>query len=162
MTFSHAVSCWTQLFRTTGALAARNRCFQCWSMISAVRGTRQIQRPARGASSATPTFRVLSSTASSDHLPGRFTMRNMTVSTCAYSDRISCNTAHNPTCGGAGGRGCSSPNRCALLQKDFISLEVSSSVWDCRLFRRPAKVLAKNAVFWPGYKKSVWSAEQGP
>src|SRR5215472_7704113 len=58
--------------------------------------------------------------------------------------------------------GCSSPNRCALLQKDFISLEVSSSVWDCRLFRRPAKVLAKNAVFWPGYKKSVWSAEQGP
>ena len=51
------------------------------------------------------TARLLASTASSDHLPGPFTMRNMTVNICAYSDRISCNTAQNPTCGGTGGRG---------------------------------------------------------
>src|SRR5262245_13343220 len=55
--------------------------------------------------SETTTFRRLGSTASSDHSPGPFTMRNMTVSSCAYSDRISCNTAQNPTCGGDGGRG---------------------------------------------------------
>src|SRR5215831_16533114 len=52
----------------------------------------------------TPTFRALS-IVSKDHLPGPFTMRNITVSNCAYSDRISCNTAQSPTCGGAGGRG---------------------------------------------------------
>src|SRR5215472_16341501 len=56
-------------------------------------------------SAETPAFRLLGSTASSDHLPGPFTMRNITVSICAYSDRISCNTAQNPTCVGAGGRG---------------------------------------------------------
>src|SRR5262249_44295860 len=56
-------------------------------------------------SSETPAFILLGSTASSDHLPGPFTKRNMTVSICAYSDRISCSTAQSPTCGGDGGRG---------------------------------------------------------
>jgi hypothetical protein len=59
----------------------------------------------KGMSLETPTFRLRGSTASSDHSPGPFTMRNKTVSICAYSDRISCNTAQNPACGGAGGRG---------------------------------------------------------
>src|SRR5215469_9155021 len=58
-----------------------------------------------GTSSETAAFRLLGSTASNDHSPGPFTMRNITVNICAYSDRISCNTAQNPTCGGAGGRG---------------------------------------------------------
>src|SRR5215471_16169051 len=56
-------------------------------------------------SSETPTFRLLGSIASSDHSPGPFTMRNMTVRIWAYSDRTSCSTAQNPTCGGAGGKG---------------------------------------------------------
>src|SRR5882672_3068958 len=35
--------------------------------------------------------------------------------------------------------GCSSPIRCARHEKDFFLLGASSSVWDCRLIRRPAK-----------------------
>ena len=35
--------------------------------------------------------------------------------------------------------GCSSPIRCARHEKDFFLLSASSSVWDCRLIRRPAK-----------------------
>src|SRR5271163_3838979 len=34
---------------------------------------------------------------------------------------------------------CSSPIRCARHEKDFFLLGASSSVWDCRLIRRPAK-----------------------
>jgi hypothetical protein len=34
---------------------------------------------------------------------------------------------------------CSSPIRCARHEKDFFLLSASSSVWDCRLIRRPAK-----------------------
>src|SRR5215831_2302716 len=45
----------------------------------------------REETSSEGTLRLLRSTASSDHLPGPFTMRNVTVSICAYSDRISCN-----------------------------------------------------------------------
>jgi hypothetical protein len=33
---------------------------------------------------------------------------------------------------------CSSPIRCARREKDFFLLSASSSVWDCRLIRRPA------------------------
>jgi hypothetical protein len=40
---------------------------------------------------------------------------------------------------------CSLPSRCAPHQKDFFLLGGSSSVWDCRLIRRPAEVLAENA-----------------
>src|SRR5262249_36331858 len=58
-----------------------------------------------GSTSATPAFRHLRSTASKDHSPGPFSSKNMAVSICAYSDRISCNTAHNPPGGGAGGSG---------------------------------------------------------
>src|SRR5215469_16585487 len=82
----------------------RNRCFSIRPWFQ------RLVAPAksnglREETSSETTFRILGSTASSDHLPGPFTMRNMTVSICAYSDRISCNTAQNPTCGGAGGRG---------------------------------------------------------
>jgi len=34
---------------------------------------------------------------------------------------------------------CSSPILCARHEKDFFLLSASSSVWDCRLIRRPAK-----------------------
>jgi SAM-dependent methyltransferase len=40
-----------------------------------------------------------------DHLPGPFTKIKATVRSCAYSERISCNTAQIPTCGGEGGSG---------------------------------------------------------
>ncbi len=46
-----------------------------------------------------------SSTASSDHLPGPFTSRKMVVMICAWSERISCSTAHGPIFGGDGGSG---------------------------------------------------------
>ena len=39
---------------------------------------------------------------------------------------------------------CSSPILCARHEKDFFLLSASSSVWDCRLIRRPAKMLAEN------------------
>jgi hypothetical protein len=42
------------------------------------------------------------------------------------------------------GGGCSSPIRCARHEKDFFLLSASSSIWDCRLIRRPAKMLAEN------------------
>src|SRR5215510_15817561 len=43
--------------------------------------------------------------ASMDHRPGPAINRKLTVINCAYSDRISCKTAQNPTCGGTGGKG---------------------------------------------------------
>ena len=43
-----------------------------------------------GASSGTRIFRLLDKAASSDHSPGPFITRKITVRICAYSDRISC------------------------------------------------------------------------
>src|SRR5262249_11942824 len=43
--------------------------------------------------------------ASIDHRPGPAMSKKVTVINCAYSERISCKTAQNPTCGGTGGRG---------------------------------------------------------
>jgi serine/threonine protein kinase len=37
------------------------------------------------------------------------------------------------------GKTCSSPIRCARHEEAFFLLSASSSVWDCRLIRRPAK-----------------------
>jgi hypothetical protein len=72
---------------------------------TALIGRKFVALKTTGTSSETPAFLLFGSTASSEHAPGPFNMRNMTVNICAYSDRTSCNTAQNPTCGGAGGRG---------------------------------------------------------
>src|SRR5215475_1508276 len=81
----------------------------------------------REETSSETTFRHLGSIASSDHLPGPFTMRNMTVNICAYSDRISCNTAQNPTCGGAGGRGKSEVPRYKEIFVERIATIISAT-----------------------------------
>src|SRR5438067_3646130 len=54
-----------------------------------------------------PAFDVRSRarTASSDHFPGPLIRRKSTTMICAYSERISCSTAHTPIFGGAGGSG---------------------------------------------------------
>src|SRR5215831_5327693 len=49
--------------------------------------------------------RNLAKSASSDHFPGPLISRYRTTMICAYSDRISCKTAHAPILGGAGGNG---------------------------------------------------------
>src|SRR5882724_8763035 len=58
--------------------------------------------------------------------------------------------------------GCSSPNRCALHKKDLFLFGGSSSVWDCRLIRRPAKDARRRREPCLGRvtRKSVWSQEK--
>src|SRR4051812_28437920 len=48
---------------------------------------------------------LLVNSASRDQRPGPAMSKKMTTITCAYSERISCKTAHNPICGGTGGNG---------------------------------------------------------
>ena len=56
--------------------------------------------------------------------------------------------------------GCSSPIRCARHEKDFFLLGASSSVWDCRLIRRPAKDARRKREPCLGRvtRKGVWSS----
>jgi len=56
--------------------------------------------------------------------------------------------------------GCSSPIRCARHDKDFFLLGASSSVWDCRLIRRPAKDARRKREPCLGRvtREGVWSS----
>ena len=56
--------------------------------------------------------------------------------------------------------GCSSPIRCARHEKDFFLLGASSSVWDCRLIRRPAKDARRKREPCLGRvtREGVWSS----
>src|ERR1700687_4363729 len=56
---------------------------------------------------------------------------------------------------------CSSPIRCARHEKDFFLFGASSSVWDCRLIRRPAKDACRKREACLGRvtRKGVWSSQ---
>jgi len=56
---------------------------------------------------------------------------------------------------------CSSPMRCARHEKDFFLFGASSSVWDCRLIRRPAKDARRKREPCLGRvtRKGVWSSQ---
>jgi len=58
---------------------------------------------------------------------------------------------------------CSSPIRFARHEKDFFLFGVSSSVWDCRLIRRPAKDARRKRepCLARVTRKGVWSSENG-
>jgi hypothetical protein len=69
--------------------------------------------------------RAPSSAASSDHLPGPLIIRNTDVSSCANSERTSCNTAHIPTFGGTGGKGRGEVPRYIEILVDKIATIIS-------------------------------------
>src|SRR6266403_1867047 len=57
--------------------------------------------------------------------------------------------------------GCSSPICCARHEKDFFLLSASSSVWNCRLIRRPAKDTRRKSELCLGRvtRRGAWSSE---
>src|SRR6185369_16826899 len=65
------------------------------------------------------------SNASIDHAPGPTTSRNAQLKSCANSDRISCNTAHKPICGGTGGSGNGDVPRYRGIFVDAIATSIS-------------------------------------
>ena len=71
-------------------------------------------RRGRGKDSTSPATSSAARDASSDHGPE--TTRKMQLISWAYSDRISCSTAQNPTCGGTGGK---RQGRRSQIQRNF-------------------------------------------
>src|SRR5258706_120040 len=69
--------------------------------------------------------RLLARRASIDHLPGPANNRKAQVISCAYSERISCNTAQKPTCGGTGGNGRGEVPRYSGIFVDAIATSIS-------------------------------------
>ena len=63
--------------------------------------------------------------ASIDHRPGPSTNRNAQQASCAYSERISCNTAQKPTCGGTGGSGSGDVPRYIGIFVEAIATNIS-------------------------------------
>src|SRR6478609_4021411 len=77
-------------------------------------------------------------TASRDHGPGPAMSRNRTLMTCAYSDRISCRTAHMPIWGGAGGSGSGdTPRYRATLVVRIATIISMMNGIEMNLVRRP-------------------------